>query len=179
MAPAELLRRLVTRAPLATEELGAALGARLPAGSVVALLGELGTGKTTFVRGLARGLEVEDEVTSPTFALMHEALGRLPFFHLDAWRSAAAARFLEGGAAEWLEGQGVAAIEWAERVEPYLAEPRLELRLTHLGPEERRIEIWLVASPRAGADGPAAELRAAVRALPLPAGARELGPESP
>jgi tRNA threonylcarbamoyladenosine biosynthesis protein TsaE len=126
----------------ATERLGEALGRQARPGDVIALIGELGSGKTTLVRGLARGLEVPPEVpvVSPTFTLINEYFfGRLPLYHLDLYRVTAEEQ--EGlGLEEYLYGPGVAAIEWAER----LAEPppeRLEVRLSLWPPEsgERRL----------------------------------------
>jgi len=107
----------------------------LPAGSTVGLVGELGAGKTTFVRGLARGLGVEDAVVSPTFTRMRELSGRLALYHFDAWRAGSAALLAEGG--EFLGGDGVAVVEWADRVGEWLPLPRLELRLRHVDPERR------------------------------------------
>jgi tRNA threonylcarbamoyladenosine biosynthesis protein TsaE len=140
---AERERIFLTRSAAETEELGRALGERLTPGAVVALQGELGSGKTTFVRGLARGLGVESLVRSPTFTLMQEHAGRCPFFHFDAWMSGREEVFLQGGGAEYLGGAGVAAVEWAERVSAWLPEPRLEVRLEHHAPGTREVQIAL------------------------------------
>jgi len=177
MGDPERVRRYATASPEATEALAEALGERLPAGAVVALAGELGAGKTTFVRGLARGLGVLDPVTSPTFALMHEAEGRLPLFHLDAWRVREARAFVEGGGAECLGGDGVAAVEWAENVEPWLPSPRLAVRLVHRGPQARELELRLVGA--AGAGGPAAAALETALAAALAALDRRVGSWSP
>lgn len=149
-------------APEVTEALGEALGRSLPAGSVLALVGELGAGKTCLVRGLARGLGLVSEVTSPTFTRMVEHEGERPLFHFDAWREGS--RELLADAGEVLQGAGIAAVEWADRVAGFLPRPRLELRLAHLGPEARGVELWLVpAAPEAtpGARGLEAALREA------------------
>jgi tRNA threonylcarbamoyladenosine biosynthesis protein TsaE len=127
-----------------TEALAAELGARLESGAVVALDGELGSGKTAFVRGLARGLGVTETVTSPSFVLMHVYEGRLPLYHFDAWMQGREAAFLEGGGVEWMLGEGVSAVEWAERVRPFLPEPRIEVRITHAGDERRALALALV-----------------------------------
>ena len=156
-AESRVVRRFRSTSPEATESLGEALGRSLTAaGAVVALNGELGAGKTTLVRGLARGLGVRQPITSPTFALMHEALGRLPFFHFDAWMAGRESAFLEGGGADYLGGEGVAVVEWADRIAGLLPSPRLEVRLSHLAPDERRLELAIVpaalgSGPRAGA----------------------------
>jgi tRNA threonylcarbamoyladenosine biosynthesis protein TsaE len=132
--------------PDVTEAVGEALGAALGPGSVVGLCGELGAGKTTFVRGLARGLGSHAPVVSPTFTRMRELPGRLVLRHFDAWRTGSAALFAEGG--EDVGGDGVAAVEWADRVAELLPRPRLEVRLAHAGEAAREIEVELLPGPR-------------------------------
>ncbi|MEE2940405.1 MAG: tRNA (adenosine(37)-N6)-threonylcarbamoyltransferase complex ATPase subunit type 1 TsaE, partial [Planctomycetota bacterium] len=122
----------------ATLRLGRAIGAAAEAGSLVALSGDLGAGKTTLVRGLADGLGVPGTVSSPTYTLMqlHEG-GRLPLSHFDAWMEGREKAYLADGADELLATDGVAVIEWAERVEEWLPEERLGLELLH-GPDGGR-----------------------------------------
>ena len=139
-------RVLVSASPAATEALGELLGGALGPGDVVALEGELGSGKTCLVRGLARGLGVTDPVTSPTFTLMHTYAGRVPLHHFDAWMEGREQALLEGGGAEWLRAEGVAVVEWAERVSAWLPEPRIRIRLGHLDPERRRIGLSAVGA---------------------------------
>ena len=159
-------RVLVSSSAAATEALGVALGAALRAGDVVALEGELGAGKTCLVRGLARGLGVTGPVTSPTFTLMHTYEGPTPLHHFDAWMEGREQTFLAGGGTEWLRGDGVAVVEWAERVAPWLSEPLLRVRMEHLDPERRRVRLSVVG------EGPGAgRLEALVRALEPPPGA--------
>lgn len=132
-----------------TEACGRELARHLAPGDVVALYGELGAGKTCFVRGLAAGLDVNDPVSSPTFTLMHSYGGRLPLHHLDAWMAARGEAFLSDGGADWLRADGVCAVEWAERVEAWLPAERFEVRLEHAGGDRRTIRVrWLGASPR-------------------------------
>lgn len=146
------LRRFLSRSPAATEALGAALGARLAPGSVLALEGDLGSGKTCFVRGLARGLEVEAAVSSPTFALLQSYPGRLELHHFDAWMEGRERAFLLDGGLEWLHAGGVAAIEWGERLGELLPVPRWSIRFEHRGPMERAIEFGCLAERTAQAD---------------------------
>jgi tRNA threonylcarbamoyladenosine biosynthesis protein TsaE len=119
------------------------LGRLLEPGDVVALMGELGSGKTLFAQGLARGLDVPASfaITSPTFALVNEYPGRIPFYHLDLYRITGAAQCLDLGLEDFLYGQGAAAIEWAERLGPELPEGRLEVHLTFIGENSRSIEL--------------------------------------
>ena len=141
-----ILRRFVSRSPAATEALGAALGRELEAGSVLALDGDLGSGKTCFVRGLARGLGIEAPVTSPSYALLQSYPGRLELHHLDAWMEGRERAFLLDGGLEWLHAGGVAAIEWGSRVEELLPEPRWSIRFEHRGESSRAIEIACVGT---------------------------------
>ncbi len=127
-----------------TEALGEALGRRLVGGEVLALVGNLGAGKTRFVKGLARGLGVPDAeraVTSPTFVLMAVHQGRLPLYHFDAYRLSGEAEFdlLEGG--DFLSAGGVAAVEWAARVSAAIPAGALRIEFEVEGPTERTIEM--------------------------------------
>jgi tRNA threonylcarbamoyladenosine biosynthesis protein TsaE len=135
-AEANLERRWISPSPEATERFGRALGERLSAGDVVALDGELGSGKTTLVRGIARGLGVRDAVSSPSYALMHTYAGRLDVYHFDAWMERREQAFLEGGGAEWLGSDGVALVEWAGRVAEWLPSARVEIEIAHRPPDQ-------------------------------------------
>ncbi|MCA8980388.1 MAG: tRNA (adenosine(37)-N6)-threonylcarbamoyltransferase complex ATPase subunit type 1 TsaE [Planctomycetes bacterium] len=147
-----------------TEALARALGAIFQGGELIALDGELGAGKTAFVRGLARGLGIEGPVSSPTFTLMQEYEGRLLLRHFDAWMESRERSFLADGGSDALEDGAVCAVEWSERVADWLPEPYLRVALAHLGSEERRVTLEVVG------EGPAADrLRAALAALqPIP-----------
>jgi tRNA threonylcarbamoyladenosine biosynthesis protein TsaE len=122
-----------------TLAVAAALGRSAAPGLVIALAGEMGAGKTTFVRGLAAGLDSPDEVASPTYTLVHHYRGRLPLQHFDAWLTARAAAFLEDGGALGFEEGGVSAVEWASEVEDFLPPDRLEVVLRPLGADGRAI----------------------------------------
>ena len=121
----------LTTSPQETQLLAEGLGQLLQPGDVIALVGELGSGKTLFSQGLARGLEVPETfyITSPTFAIINEYPGRIPFYHLDLYRVDNAAEFSELGLEEILYGQGAVAIEWAERLGENLPGERLEVHL--------------------------------------------------
>lgn len=136
----------ISRDADATESLGEAIGRAAFRGLVVALDGELGAGKTCFVRGLARGLDVEDVVASPTYALMASHAGRLPLHHFDAWMEGRERAFLADGGAEWLDGDGVAVVEWASRVASSLPADRLEIAIEHAGPNDRRVRARVLGA---------------------------------
>jgi tRNA threonylcarbamoyladenosine biosynthesis protein TsaE len=124
----------------ATQAFGRRLGQRLWPGSVVALVGELGAGKTQLARAIAEGLAVADSriVTSPTFVLVQEYPARLPIFHFDAYRLTAEAEFADLGVHEYFESGGVCLIEWADRVPGCLPADYLRITLETTGENSRR-----------------------------------------
>jgi tRNA threonylcarbamoyladenosine biosynthesis protein TsaE len=133
--------RVTTTSPEETAGVGEDLGRTLAAGAVVALIGELGAGKTCFTQGLARGLGVTTHATSPTFVLVNEYRGRLPVHHVDAYRTESLTEALDLGLAEILDGDGVTVIEWADRLLPLLPPHTIVVRITGLGDEPREITI--------------------------------------
>lgn len=124
-----------------TEALGLALGPWLFPGAVIALDGQLGAGKTHFVRAVAAGLQVRNPavVNSPTFVLIQEYPARLPIYHFDAYRLRDASEFQELGSDEYLRGDGVCLIEWAEKVRTALPAEYLQIELTIENSVSRRI----------------------------------------
>ena len=131
---------LVSHSSLHTERLGERLGGLARPGDVFALSGELGAGKTVFVRGLARGMGVRGPVSSPTFVLVHEYDGAVPLYHVDFYR-------LEPGQVgsvgweEYLDLGGVVAVEWPDRVGGALPEDRLDVRIEHVAESKRRVTL--------------------------------------
>jgi len=125
--------------------LGQALADVLPPGTVVALLGTLGAGKTRLVQAVATALGVSQEkVTSPTFVLMNQyTQGRLPIYHFDAYRLADEDEFLELGPEEYFEAEGLTFVEWADRVANCMPPDALEVRIEVLDATER--EFFIVA----------------------------------
>lgn len=134
-------RERVARSVEETQAVGEALGARLGPGAVVACVGELGAGKTCFLQGVARGLGVTTDVTSPTFVLVNVYRGRLPVYHMDAYRTESLLEVVDLGLEEMLDGDGVTLIEWADKVRPLLPARAIVVRITGLGDEPRRIEV--------------------------------------
>ena len=131
----------IAATPEETTAAGEALGRTLGAGDVVALYGEPGAGKTCFVQGVARGLEVAGHPTSPTFVLVNEYRGRLPVHHVDAYRTATLAELVDLGLLELMGGDGVTLVEWADKAEPLLPARTMRVRIDGVGDEPRRITI--------------------------------------
>lgn len=114
----------------ATRRLGRLLGQLAEAGDVLLLHGDLGAGKTTLTQGLAQGLEIEDRITSPTFALLHEYDGRLPLYHFDLYRLDSPDLSALGFEEVWEDGHGVVVIEWPERLGAHTPAEHLDVTLT-------------------------------------------------
>jgi len=112
-----------------TGMLGEKLSALLGAGDLICLYGGLGAGKTCFAQGVARGLGVEGAVTSPTFTLINEYYGRLPFFHMDVYRLDSVMEMEDLGYEEYFYDGGVTLVEWAEKIEELLPEDRLDISI--------------------------------------------------
>jgi tRNA threonylcarbamoyladenosine biosynthesis protein TsaE len=136
---------LISHSPADTEALGERMGRQAQCGWVIALSGDLGAGKTQFVKGLARGLGFTGRVHSPTFTLVNEyAGGRLTLFHLDLYRLETAEQLASAGIEDFLTPDGVAVIEWAERIfaarpDPGLPFPVKKVRLEITGDTGRKI----------------------------------------
>ena len=131
----------ITNSPAETEKVGAALGKILQPGTVIAYRGDLGAGKTAFTRGLARGLGSEEMVTSPTYTIVNEYLGgRLPLFHFDMYRLASSDDLWDIGWEDYLDRNGVCAVEWSENVADAMEDP-ISITIEKLGEDSRRITI--------------------------------------
>jgi tRNA threonylcarbamoyladenosine biosynthesis protein TsaE len=131
-----------------TEEAGAQLARDLRAGEVIALVGDLGSGKTQLVKGIARGLGSGVAVTSPTFTLVHEySDGRLPLYHFDFYRLENADALRALGFDEYVFGDGVTVIEWADKF-PDAIPPRARwIKIGIISPEMRQIDLAWRESP--------------------------------
>ena len=131
----------ITHSPEETERLGAALAKLLAAGDIIAYRGDLGAGKTAFTRGLARGLDCREPVTSPTYTIVNEYLsGRLPLFHFDMYRLASSDDLWSIGWEDYLDRGGVCAVEWSETVEDAM-EGAVWVTVESLGEDDRRITL--------------------------------------
>ncbi len=124
-----------------TRRLGARLAAVLNPGDVLALIGELGTGKTRWVQGVCQGLEVAELAVSPTFTLVNEYQGRWPVYHIDLYRLADTSEALTFGLEDYLYGSGISLIEWADRAGKFLPDSYLAVELYHLEETKRRVVL--------------------------------------
>jgi tRNA threonylcarbamoyladenosine biosynthesis protein TsaE len=133
-----------SNSPAATADLGKRMGERLQAGSIIALIGELGCGKTLLTRGICAGLGVPlRQVNSPTFVLVNEYQGRLPVFHMDLYRLAGIGEGFEIGLLDYLAraGSGVIVVEWAEKILSLLPADSLKVQFQVLSARKRRIVL--------------------------------------
>lgn len=147
MTPTDSPVSCLSESPSATESLGERIGRAAGAGDVLHLEGELGAGKTCFVRGLARGLQSAHRVTSPTFVLVNEYRGRELLFHVDLYRLAGSDGIHELGLWDYAE-QGVLAVEWPERAEGVLPPPTLTITFEHTGRPDARTLRFVACGAR-------------------------------
>ena len=131
----------ITNSPEETDKIGEALAKSLQPGTILAYRGDLGAGKTAFTRGLARGLGCKETVTSPTYTIVNEYLGgRLPLFHFDMYRLASSDDLWDIGWEDYLEREGVCAVEWSENVQDAM-EDAITVTIEKLGENTRQITI--------------------------------------
>ena len=139
----QIITQIKSKGPEQTWAAAATLMESLEPGTVIALHGELGAGKTCFIQGLAAAMGITDPITSPTYTLIGEYEGRMKLNHIDLYRLANSVEALGIGLEEYLESDGITAIEWAERAEEILPESMLHVSIEK-GRDEmyRQIEIW-------------------------------------
>ncbi|RBO99644.1 tRNA (adenosine(37)-N6)-threonylcarbamoyltransferase complex ATPase subunit type 1 TsaE [Rossellomorea aquimaris] len=130
---------IITTSPEETGQFAEKLAAHLKPGAVLTLEGDLGAGKTTFTKGLAKGLGVTKTVNSPTFTIIKEYRGRLPLYHMDVYRLDDS--FEDLGFDEYFEGEGVTVVEWAHLIQDQLPEELLSLSIYREGDSTRRIVL--------------------------------------
>ena len=132
-----------TSSPEETTQLGEFIGGVLKPGTIIGLSGELGTGKTHLIKGLAEGLGVDERyyVTSPSFTIINEYPGKIPLNHFDLYRLEGREQLEELGCEEYFYSERVTVIEWAEKVLPLLPGNHLMVEITHLGENRRKFKI--------------------------------------
>jgi len=131
----------ITASPEETEALGQTLAKTLAPGTLLALRGDLGAGKTAFVRGLATGLGYCGRVTSPTFTIVNEYEGPMPLFHFDLYRLGSEDELYDIGFDEYLARNGICAVEWSERAPGLMASAQLQVTISRLDETSRRIVV--------------------------------------
>lgn len=132
---------ITTQSEAETEALGEKLAAQLSPGSVVAMYGDLGAGKTAFVRGIARGLGVTGRVSSPTFTIVNEYAGDMELFHFDMYRLGSGNELFDIGWEDYLAREGVCAVEWSENVDDAFDGCEITVRIDKISDNERKITI--------------------------------------
>ena len=132
---------IFTKSEKETEAAGAAFASKLPDGAVAALYGDLGAGKTAFVRGMARGMGISARVNSPTFTIVNEYLGARELYHFDMYRLESAEELFDIGWEDYLRRGAVCAVEWSEHVEDAFEGDEIKVRIEKLSDSERKIEI--------------------------------------
>ncbi len=132
---------ILTKSEAETEAAGERFARTLPDGAVVALYGDLGAGKTAFVRGMARGMGIDARVSSPTFTIVNEYLGARELYHFDMYRLGSSEELFDIGWEDYLRRGGVCAVEWSENVSDAFEGDEIVVRIEKSGDSERAITI--------------------------------------
>lgn len=133
--------RLISRSAGETRQFGLRLAKQLPVNTCIALYGDLASGKTTLTQGICRGLNADQEATSPTFTLINEYRADIPVFHFDCYRIKHPDEIIMLGFDEYLEAGGIVLIEWPERIAAHLPEERMNIRMHYIDEHTRSIDI--------------------------------------
>ena len=135
------MAEFISHSQLETEEMGQKLAEKLPGGSVVAMYGDLGAGKTAFVRGMAKGMGLSCRVSSPTFTIVNEYLGERELIHFDMYRLSSADELFDIGWEDYLSRGAVCAVEWSENVQDAFFGDEVVVRIEKLNDPDRKITI--------------------------------------
>lgn len=136
-----LVLELATETPEETQKLGIRLGELALPGDVYLLTGELGAGKTCLTQGIAWGLSIKEHAVSPTFVIMRELHGRLPLYHIDLYRLDRIEESRDLGLDDYLYGQGVGVVEWADKALSILPREHLRIRIVYVSDTERSLQF--------------------------------------
>ena len=131
----------ITNSTEETYKLGIDIAKKLKAGDIINLNGDLGAGKTYFTKGIAKGLEIDDYITSPTFTIVNEYEGRLPLYHFDVYRINDTREMYEIGFDEYIYGSGVSVIEWGDIISDLIPDYAIKINIKRLDENTREIEI--------------------------------------
>ena len=132
---------IVSRSPESTQNIGKTLGAYAQPGHVFLLIGDLGTGKTCLTQGVLWGLGSDEYARSPTFVMVSQYQGRLTLYHIDLYRVDSPDELIDLGLDEYLNGDGVCAVEWADRAPGVFPQDHIRVQIQHLGETERRLTL--------------------------------------
>ena len=128
-----------TKNTMETIQLGKEFANFIELGDVIALLGDLGTGKTTFIKGLLKGLQYNRPVTSPTYTLINEYDAKYPIIHIDSYRELELSRWIKLGLNDYMDGNNIILIEWADRIKALLPKNTINIDFFHKGLNKRNI----------------------------------------
>ena len=132
-------KKIITNSFSETEKIGFEFSKKLEPGSIVLLYGDLGSGKTTFVKGVLRGLKYDYDVTSPTFSLINEYQADYDVIHIDCYREKNIDRWINLGINDYLNGTNIVIIEWPEVLERIIENKVLKIKINHLNEDKREI----------------------------------------
>ena len=141
MKNTQMIKNIYLNNDQETREIGFKLGKLLKPGSIVCLIGDLGAGKTTMTQSLAEALEVDDYITSPTFTIVNQYEGKMPLYHFDVYRIGCSEEMYDIGFEEYINGDGVCIIEWANIIEDILPDEYLKIELNY---KDMGIEMTLI-----------------------------------
>ena len=139
-----IMKNYISNSAADTKKIAAELVNALNPGSVICMYGDLGAGKTAFVQGMAAALGIDEPVTSPTFTIVNEYYGKMPLYHFDVYRIGSSDEMFEIGFDEYIDGDGISVIEWAELIEDILPEDRINvtiLKNMEKGEDYREIKV--------------------------------------
>ena len=135
------MKKIITNGEEETIEIGAKIAAKLKIGDIICMKGDLGAGKTTLTKSIAKNLGIEDYVTSPTFTIINEYRGKYPLYHFDVYRIENPEDMYELGYEEYFYGKGICIIEWANMIEELIPEESIWIEIDHGKTENERIII--------------------------------------
>lgn len=131
--------KIISQSEQETRDIGKKIADKLKKGDVLCMAGDLGAGKTTLTKSIAKHLEIEDYVTSPTFTIINEYQGRLPIYHFDVYRIEDIEDMYEIGYEDYFYGEGICIVEWANLIEPLIPTNSIWIRIEHGEKENERI----------------------------------------
>ncbi|MDD3840507.1 MAG: tRNA (adenosine(37)-N6)-threonylcarbamoyltransferase complex ATPase subunit type 1 TsaE [Clostridia bacterium] len=140
--------RIISDSQKNTFKVGTAIGCNVKPGDLICLIGDLGTGKTVLAKGIAKGMDIDDNVNSPSYTLINEYYGRIPLYHFDVYRLDRPEDAYDIGLDEYIFGDGVTVIEWADRIAELLPSDRLEININKIHKENSR-EILITGNSSA------------------------------